>query len=57
MARWVLTTPLTISLHGMFELAHVHALLTLLLQGVGYDLLFLQGVTVILTVRSMRVSV
>ncbi|SAE42503.1 Uncharacterised protein [Enterobacter cloacae] len=35
----------------MFELAHVHAFVDFLLQGVGYDLLFLQGVTVILTVR------
>ncbi|SAD91254.1 Uncharacterised protein [Enterobacter cloacae] len=35
----------------MFEFAHVHAFVDFLLQGVGYDLLFLQGVTVILTVR------
>ena len=38
-------------MQGVFEFPHIHAFIDFLLQGVGYDLLFLQGVTVILTVR------
>ncbi|MNC23616.1 hypothetical protein D3C75_716460 [compost metagenome] len=34
----------------MFELAHVHATVDFLVKRIGYDLLFLQGVTVVLTV-------
>lgn len=38
-------------MQGVFEFTHIHAFIDFLLQGVGYDLLFLQGVTVVLTVR------
>ncbi|MNJ78083.1 hypothetical protein D3C77_757350 [compost metagenome] len=35
----------------MLEFTHVNRAVNLLVQGIGNDLLFLQGVTVILTVR------
>ncbi|MOA01883.1 hypothetical protein D3C78_1213090 [compost metagenome] len=35
----------------MFEFTHVNRAVNLLIQGIGDDLLFLQGVTVVLTVR------
>ncbi|MEA5948421.1 hypothetical protein ONR07_24670, partial [Salmonella enterica subsp. enterica serovar Anatum] len=39
------------SFTAVHDVAHEHVFVNFLLQGVGYDLLFLQGVTVILTVR------
>ncbi|STT41680.1 Uncharacterised protein [Klebsiella pneumoniae] len=35
----------------VFEFPHIHAFIDFLLQRIGNDLLFLQGVTVVLTVR------